>query len=64
MPKGNPSAQTTASAKYQAKVGLIPKTYKIKRDLAEEFADACKKQGISQAAQLSKMMQEFIDSTK
>lgn len=64
MPAGNPNTQTTASAKYQAKVGLIAKTYKLKKGLTEEFAEACKKQGISQAAQLSKMMQEFIDSTK
>lgn len=64
MPKGSPKAQTMASAKYQEKIGLIPKTYKLKKELVEEFADACKKNGITQAAQLSKMMQEFIDSTK
>ena len=56
--------QTKATAKYQEKVGLVSKSYKLKRDMVEEFAAACERQGISQAAQLSKMMQEFIDSTK
>lgn len=64
MPKGSPNTQTKATAKYQEKIGLVSKSYKLKRDLVEEFAAACERQGISQAAQLSKMMQEFIDSTK
>ena len=64
MPKGNPNPQTIASEKYQQKIGLIAKSYKLKRTLTEEFAEACKKAGISQATQISKMMQEFIDSQK
>ncbi len=64
MPVGNPSQQTKASEKYQRKVGLISKSYKLKKELVEDFAIACDKAGIAQAAQLSKMMQEFIDSTK
>ena len=64
MPKGNPSPQTQASERYQKKVGLISKSYKLKKTLTEEFTDACQKAGISQATQISKMMQEFIDSQK
>ena len=62
MPVGDPKAQTIASRKYQNKVGLIAKSYKIKKELADKFAEACEKAEISQAAQISKMMQEFIDS--
>lgn len=64
MPVGNPGQQTIATQKYQQKVGLISKSYKLKRELVEEFAKACDKQGISQAAQLTLMMQEFIDKNK
>lgn len=60
MPEGNPKPQTIASKKYQQKVGLIAKSYKIKKELADEFAEACNKAGISQAAKISEMMQQFI----
>lgn len=46
--------------KWNEKAGLISKSYKLKRELVEQFADACNKAGVSQAAQLTKMMKEFI----
>lgn len=64
MPKGNPSSQTKASAKYQEKVGLISKTYKLKRETVERFAKSCEAAGVSQSAQLSKMMEDFIKMQK
>ena len=64
MPKGNPSAQTIASEKYQKKAGYIAKTYKLKRDVVEEFDQACEKAGISKSSQITKMMQDFIDETE
>lgn len=57
-----PSPQSIATRKYEAKVGLISKSYKIKRELADQFAEACHVAGVSQAAQLSKMMMEFINT--
>ena len=50
--------------KWNAKAGLISKSYKLKRDLVEAFADACEKAGVSQAGQLSMMMKEFIEKNK
>jgi len=64
MPKGNPSKQTVATQKYTQKVGLISKSYKLKKSLTDEFAKACDSAGVSQAAQISKMMEEFIKSQK
>lgn len=64
MPKGSPSKQTVASDKYQKKVGYISKSYKLKKELTEEFAEACEKAGTSAAKQLSEMMQKFIDEQK
>ena len=42
MPKGDPSSQMIAFANYQKKVGLITKSYKIRKALADEFAEACR----------------------
>jgi len=47
--------------KWNAKAGLISKSYKLKRELTEQFAEACEKAGVSQAGQITKMMKEFID---
>lgn len=64
MPKGNPSSQTKASAKYQEKIGMISKSYKLKRELVERFAESCEAAGVSQSAQLSEMMEDFIKIQK
>lgn len=63
MPTGNPKPQTVASKKYQDKVGWISKSYKLKKEVVELYAEACEKAGISQAGQLMKMMKEFADKT-
>lgn len=60
MPKGKPNPQTIASEKYQKKAGYMTKGFKIKREVADRFAAACEKAGVSQAGQITKMMQEFI----
>lgn len=62
MPIGKPKPQTVATKKYEQKAGWVSKSYKLKRDLVEQFAEACEKAGVSQAAQLSKMMQDFVDN--
>lgn len=62
MPKGNPKPQTIASEKYQKKAGYMTKGFKLKRDIVEQFEDACIKVNVSQAAQITKMMKEFIES--
>lgn len=49
--------------KWNAKAGLISKSYKLKRELVEQFAEACETAGVSQAAQLTRMMKNFIDET-
>lgn len=64
MPEGSPKAQTVASEKYQKKAGYMTKGFKLKREVAEQFAEACEKAGVSQAAQITKMMKEFIEKQK
>ena len=60
MPVGNPMPQSVATRKYEEKAGWMSKTYKLKRDVVEAYAEACKKAGVSAAGQLTKMMNEFI----
>ena len=59
-----PKAQTKATDKWQKKVGIISKSFKLKKELTDEFKEACEKAGVSQAAQIYKMMREFIDEQK
>ena len=63
MPKGSPNAQTIASKKFQKKAGYMTKGFKIKRDVADRFAEACDKAGVSQAGQIARMMEKFIEET-
>ena len=42
MPIGSPKLQTIATKKYEQKTEII-KSYKLKRDLVERFAEACEK---------------------
>ena len=64
MPIGSPKPQTIATKKYTEKVGLISKSYKLKKELVDEFAEACEKAGTNQATQLSLMMKQFIEEVK
>lgn len=64
MPIGDPKPQTIATSKYEKKAGWISKSYKLKKELVEQFAKACKSAGVSQAGQISKMMKEFIERYK
>ena len=50
--------------KWNAKAGLISKSYKLKKELVDEFANACHIAGVSQSRQLSDMMSEFIKNVE
>lgn len=45
--------------KWDEKAGVISKTYKVNKKVAEEFQIACKKAGVAMGTQLTKMMDEF-----
>lgn len=61
MTKGNPNPQTVATDKYQKKAGYMTKGFKLKREIVEQFEEACGKAGVSQASQITEMMKEFIE---
>ncbi len=54
------SKQTLRNQRYQDKAGWVSKSYKLKKETVRQFANACEKEGVSQAGQLSKMMKEYI----
>ena len=62
MPKGEPKPQTIASEKYQKKAGIIVKGFKVKKELADEFAKACDRANQSQASVIAEFMQQYIES--
>lgn len=64
MPEGKPNNQTIATEKYQKKAGYVSKSYKLKKDLVDRFADACEKNQVSQASTITKLMESYIESTK
>lgn len=64
MPVGSPTPQTIATKKYEKKAGWVSKSYKLKREVVDQFAETCERVGVSQAAQLTKMIQEFIEQNE
>ncbi len=60
MPRGNPSRQTIASEKYQKKAGYMTKGFKLKRDIVEQFKEACDRAGKPQAEVIREFMEEFV----
>lgn len=64
MPKETPNAQTTATEKYQKKAGLINKSFKLKKDVVEEFKETCNALGVSQASALTGLMKQFISENR
>jgi hypothetical protein len=46
--------------RYQKKAGYKVKSFKLKGDVADRFAEACDRAGVSQAFQITKMMEQFI----
>lgn len=59
MPVGSPKPQTVATEKYAKKAGWISKSYKLKKDVVDEYTLACKRAGVSAAGQLTTMMKNF-----
>lgn len=62
MPIGNPTAQSIATRKYEQKTGWISKSYKLKKEVVDAFAQACDANGEKQAAVLTRMMNEYISA--
>lgn len=58
------SKQSEATRRYEAKAGWISRSYKMKKDVVDEFKTTCERVGVSQAGQLMTMMKDFIEKNK
>ena len=56
----NTDKKISPQERYAIKNGLVSKSYKISRETADAFQEACKKAGVSMSTQLTAMMQDFI----
>lgn len=50
----------TPQDRWQRKAGYISKSYKLKKELVDEFKETCEKAGKSQAEVLTELMNGFI----
>lgn len=53
--------KTRAQDKWDAKAGMVAKTYKVRKTSAERFADVCKERGVSMGIKLGELMEMFAD---
>lgn len=45
---------------WNEKNGLVSKSYKLQKEIADQFDETCKRLGKSKKSQLEKMMMDFI----
>lgn len=50
--------------KWNEKNNYIAKSFKMRKELADEFKEACELAGVSQSGQIVDMMKDFIKKTK
>lgn len=53
-----------AQDRWDEKAGMVPKTYKVKKDDAEAFAAACKAQGVAVGVTLSRLMRQYAEQNQ
>lgn len=53
--------QNERRKRYEKKAGFQSKSYKLRTETVERFAAACELAGVSQAGQITKMMNEFSE---
>lgn len=56
--------QSIATVKYEKSQGIIAKSFKMKKELAEEFKATCERIGVGQAATITSLMKDFIEKNK
>lgn len=60
----NKHVRNKADKKYHEKIGLVSKSYKLHKDVVDEFAEACSKKGVSLSSAIEDLMKQFISDTK
>jgi len=52
-------SQSKATKNYDDKNGITAKTYKLKKSIVEDFADACEENEVSQSRVLMALMENY-----
>ena len=60
----NPQKKSRPQDKWDAKAGMISKTYKVKKDTADAFKTACEKSNVAIGIQLTRLMEEYIQKVE
>ena len=60
----NEEKKTRPQDRWDAKAGMVAKTYKVKKADAEAFAEACRAQGVSIGIKLSELMRAYTEQNK
>lgn len=55
------TARSKATRKYEAKIGIGSKTYRVNLELAKQFKEACERTGVSQTQALAEFMKSFVE---
>lgn len=55
------SSKPRPQDKWDEKAGMVPKTYKVKKEIAEAFAACCRANGYAIGVKLSELMREFVE---
>lgn len=50
--------------RWDAKAGMTAKTYKVKKEDAEAFAEVCKANGVALGIKLSELMRQYVEQNK
>jgi hypothetical protein len=53
--------KTRPQDRWDAKAGVKTRSCKLHTEIADQFRDACKDAGVSQAGALENLMKEFIE---
>lgn len=61
---GERKPQTIATEKLMKKNNLIIKSYKLKKQVVDEFTEACVAAGQTQSAAITMLMQEYTKKYK
>lgn len=58
------SNKYAAQERYSKKNGLVSKSYKLSKEVVDEFKKACDTSGVSQAMALTELMTEYVRKSK
>ena len=63
MSENKSTYEKTPQDRYHERIGLISKSYKLKKEVVDAFAEKCREKGVSQASVITEFMQKFTSES-